>query len=93
MPISSQGKAKVAPHVFAREFDEELVLLDLGRGEYFGLDELGARLWNGISEGRCPREVAKEVAGDYDVDFARLEADLTDLANELLMRGLLEEHL
>jgi hypothetical protein len=82
-------RMSVPPHVYAREFDGETVLLDLAKGDYFGLDELGGRLWRGLSQGRSTREVAEEVAPDYAVEFPRLLADLTELATELSRRGLL----
>ena len=89
MPIGSHGHAKAAPHVFVRVFDGELVLLDVARGDYFGLDALGARLWEGITNGRTPHEVAEEITRDYDVDYAQSAADMTRLADELVERGLL----
>ncbi len=89
MPIGSHGHAKAAPHVFVREFDGELVLLDVARGDYFGLDALGARLWEGITSGRTPHEVAEEITVEYDVDYGQSIADLTRLAEELVERGLL----
>jgi hypothetical protein len=89
MPIGSHGHAKAAPHVFVREFDGELVLLDVARGDYFGLDPLGARLWEGLTSGRTPHEVAEEITRDYDVDYAQSVADLTRLADQMLERGLL----
>jgi hypothetical protein len=89
MAIGSHGHARIAPHVFAREFDGEVILLDLAGGNYFGLDELGARLWAGILGGHTPYEVAKDVGGEYQVEFARLLEDLTHLADELAERGLL----
>jgi hypothetical protein len=89
MAVQDNDRMNVPSHVYAREFDGETVLLDLSKGDYFGLDELGARLWRGLAEGRSTREVAEEVAPEYEVDFARLLADLTDLATELASRGLL----
>jgi hypothetical protein len=89
MPLGSHGHAKAAPHVFVRVFDGELVLLDVARGDYFGLDALGARLWEGIINGRTPHEVAEEITQDYEVDLAKSVDDLTRLADELVERGLL----
>jgi hypothetical protein len=89
MSIGSHGHARAAPHVFAREFDGELVLLDVARGDYFGLDAVGARLWEGLTKGRTPHEVAEEITHDYAVDLVQSVADLTRLADELVERGLL----
>jgi hypothetical protein len=88
MPIDSTGRARTAEHVFAREFDGEIVLLDLERGEYYGLDALGARLWRGLGAGQTPRQVAEEAAPEYDVELDTLVHDLVRLARDLEARGL-----
>jgi hypothetical protein len=88
MSLTKDDRADPAPQVFARDFDGELVLLDLAAGEYYGLDELGARLWNGLVEGRTAYEIAQLVRKDYDVDFERLVGDLTRLAGDLEGKGL-----
>jgi hypothetical protein len=89
MSLTKHDRADAAPQVFAREFEGELVLLDLAGGEYYGLDALGARLWNGMLEGKSALEIAEMVKNEYDVDFERLVADLTSLAAELEKKGLL----
>ena len=83
-------RAVVVPsHVFVREFDGELVLLDLEGGDYFGLSELGLVLWNGLSAGKTPREVAIEAVASYDVDLPTMTRDFSKLTEELLAKGLL----
>lgn len=78
----------VGSNVTAREFDGELVILDLAGGQYFGVNEVGARLWERLLLGKSPAEVASELAADYDVEPAQLLADLLALTDELLARRL-----
>ena len=40
-----------APNIFARELGNEIVILNLQTGTYFGLNPVGARLWQLIEEG------------------------------------------
>lgn len=74
--------------VHVRSFDGELVILDLAGGHYYGVSEVGARLWAGLLSGKTTREVASELRGLYDVDQDKLLDDLVALTNELLRRGL-----
>lgn len=76
--------------VHVRDFDGELVVLDLAKGDYFGLNEIGAKLWAALVDGRSPSEVADELVSSYDVGRDRLLADLIALTSELLTRGLIE---
>jgi len=67
-----------------------LVILDLAKGDYFGIDEIGARLWRGLERGQSCEEIAGALIVDYDTDRERLLTDLLNLANELLVKGLVE---
>lgn len=43
---------RVPPHVLARTVGDETVILDLASGSYFGLDPVGARVWQLLADGR-----------------------------------------
>ena len=88
MTFSDDDRVSVPAGVHAREFDGELVVLDLQRGDYFGLDEVGARAWAELARGRSPRQVAALLSGEYNVDEARVLADVRTLVQTLLERGL-----
>ncbi len=90
MTIGKFGRVRPTRAVHAREFDGEMVLLNLEKGEYFGLDELGARLWRGLEMGKSVSEIALQIAPDHDVEPDRLLTDLVALTDELVRRGLAE---
>jgi hypothetical protein len=80
---------RVSPSVHTRTFDGELVLLDLEGGDYFALDEIGAKFWAGVAAGKTLDAVAEEIAAEYDVSFVQAATDLAALRDELLARRLL----
>lgn len=88
--MNETSRVRSSKNVFAREFDGELVLLDLARGDYYGLDAVGARLWQSLMEGASVDETAATLAQDYDVDPSVLRADLMALLSELADKGLVE---
>lgn len=81
-------RVRVAPSVYVRPFGEELVLLDFGRGEYFGLDAVGVAVWRALEEGRPLGAVAGILVGTFDVEEARALQDVYALVEELLGEGL-----
>ncbi len=89
MTIGPDQRFRSAADVHTRAFDGETVLVDLRGGDYFGLNELGARLWEGVVAGKTPREVAASLGGLFKVEPDQLLADLLALAHELVERGLL----
>ncbi len=90
MTLTAEVRIRVASNVFGREFDGEMILVDLNRGDYYGLDTIGTRAWEGLSSGRTPREIAATLIGEYAVEASRIEADLVRLVQDLLDHGLVE---
>ena len=68
----------------------EVAILDLKAGMYYGLDEVGARIWELIQEPRAVREVHNMLLSQYDVERERCERDLLSLLQQLADEGLVE---
>lgn len=77
-----------SPHVFAREFDGELVLLDLDGGLYFGLDGVGAAVWRALEQSGKIENAVDAVVSEFEVDEARARADILVLLAELEEKGI-----
>jgi hypothetical protein len=90
IPAECDGRRfRVTGDVHTRTFGNDLIILELSKGEYFSLDELGARIWEGLVGGGSVRDVVERLAPDYDVGVDRFLADVCALAEELVKRGLL----
>lgn len=80
----------VSEEVVARRLGEEIVLLDLSSGVYFGLDAVGARVWELLSEKpRSLAQLAEHVEAEFSAPRATIEEDLRDLARVLRERDLI----
>ena len=77
------------PDVLFREIDNECVLLDLGSGTYFGLNEVGTRIWNLLREGLPEDEIVRTIAEEYESDDVTIRADVRRLLSELESRKLI----
>ena len=71
---------------------DEVVILDLKSGVYHGLESVGARAWELMSESRPVREVRDRLVDEYDVEPQRCESDLLRLLEELKSHGLVDVH-
>ena len=81
-------KVAIPAQVMARTVGEETVILDLASGTYFGLDPIGARIWQLIGEGRTLAEICATMLEEYEVEREQLETDVLRLTGELVERGL-----
>jgi hypothetical protein len=72
----------------ARSVGDETVILDLATGTYFGLDPVGARIWQLMGEGKTLAEICDLMLDEYEVSREELERDTLRLAEELAAQGL-----
>lgn len=79
----------ISPQAIARTVGDETVILDLERGLYFGLDQIGARVWKLIGEGKALSEICAAMLEEYDVSQDQLERDIIVLVRSLSEHGLI----
>jgi hypothetical protein len=72
-----------------RTVGDEVVILDLATGTYFGLDPVGARIWELMGEGKTLAEICDQMLAEYEVSREELEHDVLRLAEELEQQGLI----
>jgi hypothetical protein len=75
--------------VVYRNLSGEEVLLNLGTGIYFGLNDSGTRLWQYLLETGDKEQVIARLKKEYDVEEPRLRQDVEDLLRKLVDKGLL----
>jgi hypothetical protein len=68
----------------------EVVILHLPSGGYYGLDAVGARIWDLIRVPKTINEVRDALTEEYDVEVESCERDLLELLQELERAGLVE---
>ncbi len=68
----------------------EAAILNIKKGVYYGLDPVGARIWNLIQQPRSVKELRATLLEEYDVEPERCESDLLELLEKLLAEGLVE---
>ena len=77
-----------SPEVLVQELDGEAVLLDLASERYFGLDEVGTRVWRHLLAHRQLARVCDEMQKEFDVDASTLQEDVLRLVDELIEAGI-----
>ena len=68
----------------------ESAILSLKNGTYYGLNSVGTRIWHLLQEPRTFGELRDLLMAEYEVDAARLEADIRELLTELAENHLVE---
>lgn len=69
--------------------DGELVLLNVERGKYFGLDTIGRDIWERLESPTRIADLCDTLARDYDADMATILGDVLALLGQMEMEGLI----
>lgn len=88
--LSTDTRVGPAPDQISCDLNGEAVILNLKSGVYYGLDEVGARVWKLIEEPRTLHEIRDELVQEYDVSPEQCEADVRGLLARMLDEGLIE---
>ncbi|HVG43374.1 MAG TPA: PqqD family protein [Longimicrobium sp.] len=67
----------------------ETVILHFTAGTYFGLDEVGTRIWQLVQDRRSVREIRDTLLEEYDVDEERCDRAVHSLLASMAEHGLI----
>jgi hypothetical protein len=90
MSAFSHQRIQLSPDVMARRIGKEFVILNVKRECYFGLDEVGARMFALLTEGSSIEDVLRQLELEYSADPERLRQDLEGLIGELVRHELIQ---
>ena len=88
--MAMDSKVRVPDHVLARSVDNDLVLLNLDNEHYYGLDEVGATMWDAVTKAETVAEAVQALLALYEIDADTLQHDVENLLTDLQTRGLVE---
>lgn len=72
------------------ELAGEAVILDLKSGMYYGVNPVGARIWELIQEPLSVSKIQQTILEEYDVEAERCERDVLNLLQDFAAKGLIE---
>ena len=74
----------------ASDLGGETVLLGLRTARYYGLADVGARIWELVREPISVSAISETIAREYEVSLERCEADVLRFLEELAEQELIE---
>lgn len=68
--------------------DNELVMMSLEKGTYYGLDAIGSQIWENIAAPITIDALCQKLIDAFEVDPAQCQADVLAFLNELHQEGM-----
>ena len=81
----------IGDSVIFQALHDEIVLLNLAEHEYYGLDSVGADIWQLLLKHRNVADTVQALQTVYAVDEETARKDVEALVNQLIASGLLKE--
>lgn len=81
---------KISSDILLQEVSDEMVMLNLADGQYYGLNEIGARIVQLMSQGEDMASITLTLLEEFDVERTVLERDVQKLIDDLQEHALIE---
>lgn len=72
------------------ELGGEAVVLGVDAGQYFGLNEVAARVWVLVQQPIAVSAIRDTILAEYDVTQQECESDVLELLTDLANKGLID---
>lgn len=88
--ISRKATVQAVAQQVSCNLGQEAVILELKNGVYYGLNEVGAAVWELVQKPRTVGEIVEALTREYEVEAGSCERDLQALLRDLARSGLVE---
>ena len=88
--ISTESIVNQIEDIIASDIDDEVVMMSVEKGQYYGLDSIGSRVWELIGKPIKVSELIDALLLKYDVDRETCERDVLAFLEKLHADGILK---
>lgn len=89
LTISENSRVVVSKEQIYSELQGEAVILDVKSGVYYGLNQVGASIWNLIQVPKTVKEIQAALLAEYDVEPEICDREVRVLLEDLAAKGLI----
>ena len=89
MTISIKSEVIRSNEPIAEPVDDELVMADIDRGKYYGLNNIAAAIWQNLEKQITVEDLCKRLCENYDVTAEQCSVEVLSFLKELETRNLI----
>ena len=79
-----------APDIIDAETDQELVMVSIANGVYYGVSDVARDIWRAVEQPKRISDLIDDLAATYDIDRSSCEEQTLEFLDGLLTEGLLQ---
>lgn len=88
--ISKDTVVERKKHVMTTTIEEKLVMMNIEKGNYFGMNAMGKQIWEMIGKPRTVEGLCSDLLKRYDIDPDPCFTKVTGFLEQLNKAGLIE---
>lgn len=88
MSVTLETRVQVSSEVLHQQVLDEMIILDLEGEHYYGLNPVGARVWDLLDGDRSLAQVAEIISREFDAPLLQVQEDLIALIDAFLTASL-----
>ena len=90
MPMKLHGESRVeaTSEQVSAELSDEAVILNMADGIYYGLNDVGARVWELLKSPRTINSIVESLLEEFEAEAGQCRKDVFRLLEEMQSRGL-----
>jgi hypothetical protein len=77
--------------VIQSKIGDEVVMLDMDSGFYFGLNSVASIIWGKLEKEMSIDEIISDLLNDYNIDKLTCEEETKDFLEQLLEKNIIKE--
>jgi hypothetical protein len=89
--LNTEARLTRAEECVSADLGGQMAILHPGSGMYFGLNAVGATIWEALGEPATRQELCARVMAEYSVSEEQCAADVARLIDSLLEHGLVKD--
>jgi trimethylamine:corrinoid methyltransferase-like protein len=71
------------------QMDDEIVMMDLEKGEYYGISPVGSRIWELVETPRTMPDICTTLCKEYDVSHEKCTKEVLDFIIEMTEKNII----
>lgn len=75
-PVRCSTLIGLNPDVIVGRVEDEVVMMNIERGNYYGLNSSASRIWQLLEQDTCIAAICEQLQQDYDVDAGVCEREV-----------------
>lgn len=90
MTLTMSSLIKRSPEIVHSDMDGETVMMSIEQGEYYGIDAIGAQIWNMLEEEKSIEDICASLCEKYDVEASVCQRDVIRFLENMHEQKIIE---